>query len=96
MSTPQEIAAKAATDNTFRQAIQADPIGTLLDLPPVLQTDKWVYRGIVIVLGLVAAGGLLLVAIMALWDTTVPTIFTAAISAAIGALAGLLVPTPRQ
>jgi hypothetical protein len=61
-----------------------------------LKTDVWVYRGIVIALGLVSAGGLALVTVLAFLNKDQPEIFTAAISAAIGAMAGLLVPSPGK
>ena len=92
----RDIAARAEADPAFAARLKADPIEALRDLPEPLRTDVWVYRGIVIALGLVAAGGLLLAAIIALSDEEVPDIFTAAISAAIGAMAGLLVPSPRE
>ena len=91
-----EVVQKANSDPEFAQKLTADPIGTLRELPDVLQTDVWIYRGIVLALGLVAAGGLALVAVLALdgHGGDIPEIFTAAISAAIGAMAGLLVPHP--
>jgi hypothetical protein len=91
-----EVVHKANNDPDFTQRLTADPIGTLRELPDVLQTDVWIYRGIVLALGLVAAGGLSLVAVLALdgQGGDIPEIFTAAISAAIGAMAGLLIPHP--
>lgn len=92
----RDVAKKAHADPAFAAQLQQDPVGTLLDLPDALRTDVWVYRGIVLFLGLVAAGGLALVALIVLnSNDPVPDIFTAAISAAIGALAGMLVPPPQ-
>jgi hypothetical protein len=89
-----EVARRAESDAGFRQLLEADPVSTLKTLS-ALETDVWVYRGVVFALGLVAAGGLALVAAIVLVESTnsVPTLFTAAISAAIGALAGLLAPS---
>jgi hypothetical protein len=89
-----EVVRRANSDPAFAEKLKADPVGTLGELPDVLQTDPWIYRGIVLALGLVAAGGLFLVAWLALEGKDIPEIFTAAISAAIGAMAGLLVPHP--
>ena len=90
-----EVVQKANSDPEFAEKLKADPVATLGALPDVLQTDVWIYRGIVMSLGLVAAGGLALVAVLALeGHADIPEIFTAAISAAIGAMAGLLVPRP--
>ena len=89
----KDVARRAETDPEFLERLKTDPVATLRDQPDALRTDKWVYRGIVLFLGLVAAGGLALVAVIVLHsDDPVPEIFTAAISAAIGALAGMLVP----
>ncbi|HBX88153.1 MAG TPA: hypothetical protein DEG09_06000 [Marinilabiliaceae bacterium] len=65
-----------------------------------LHTDKWIYRIIVIALSvtivLIIAGVLLLMASGKISDDQgVPTILTAVGSAAIGALAGLLAPSPK-
>lgn len=91
-----EVVEKAAADPVFAEKLKSDPIQTLKELPEALRTDVWVYRGIILALGFVAAGGLLLVAALVLTDhDAIPEIFTAAISAAIGAMAGLLVPSPR-
>lgn len=87
-----EVVQRAQRDPEFAKKLNADPVKTLSELPDVLRTDVWVYRGIVIALGLVSAGGLSLVAVLALNGNDIPEIFTAAISAAIGAMAGLLVP----
>ena len=63
--------------------------------------DKWVYRLVVSALGLtillIIIGVVILMANDAIkGDATVPTIFTALGSAAIGALAGLLAPSPKN
>ncbi len=90
-----EVVEKANNDPEFAQRLKDRPVETLSELPDVLQTDVWIYRGIVMALGLVAAGGLALVFVLALdGQDKIPEIFTAAISAAIGAMAGLLVPRP--
>ncbi len=63
-------------------------------------TDYWIYRIIVIALGLAVLGiitGLILITLSNLsFDTQLITIFTAISSGAIGALAGLLAPSPNR
>lgn len=63
-------------------------------------TDYWIYRIIVIALGLAVLGiitGLILITLSNLrFDTQLITIFTAISSGAIGALAGLLAPSPSK
>jgi hypothetical protein len=64
-----------------------------------LTTDVWIYRAVVVILGLAALGtvfgGLALVAIgQGDPDTKLPDAIVAIGSAAVGALAGLLAPSP--
>jgi uncharacterized integral membrane protein len=62
-----------------------------------LETDPWIYRIVVIVLGLVmltGAGGSIALALVPT-AKDVPTILIALGSAAVGALAGLLAPSPN-
>jgi len=66
-----------------------------------LGTDKWIYRIIVISLGVtiisIIIGVIILMGMGIIKnDVSVPTILTAIGSAAIGALAGLLAPPPRN
>ncbi len=65
-----------------------------------LQTDKWIYRIIVSALGLTILA--IIIGVLVLMgtgritnDQGVPTVLTAIGSAAIGALAGLLAPSPK-
>jgi hypothetical protein len=69
------------------------------ELQPI--NDKWVYRLVVASLGLTIL--IIILGVIVLMfnssirnDATVPTIFTALGSAAIGALAGLLAPSPKN
>jgi len=62
-----------------------------------LDTDVWIYRIIVLVLGLVillTVGGIMFVYNKE--GSTIPETLTALGSGALGALAGLLAPSPRQ
>lgn len=91
-------------DADAREALKTDPEGTLknaataakLQLP--LQTDRVVYRMVVLFLG-VTVVGVVLGAIALTWigkpNDKLPDILTALGSAAVGALAGMLAPTPR-
>jgi ribosomal protein S19E (S16A) len=64
-----------------------DPLKMIQQFEQQPINDKWVYRLVVAALGLT---------ISIRNDATVPTIFTALGSAAIGALAGLLAPAPEN
>jgi hypothetical protein len=72
-----------------------------IDLNSPLATDQWIYRIVVASLGATVIAIILgIIVLMAIGtikdDKSVPTIFTALGSAAIGALAGLLAPSPGQ
>ncbi len=65
--------------------------------PPILQTDPWIDRGVVAALGL----AVLIWLVGAIWlvgngSQNTPDILTAIGSAAVGALAGLLAPSPAS
>jgi hypothetical protein len=89
-----ELAAMVADDPHLQQKLKDDPVGTLQDLSEPLESDKWIYRIVVGSLGLTAlgvvAGVFVLEAIHS--SLTIPDAMTAMGSAAIAALAALLVP----
>jgi hypothetical protein len=88
------------------EELKANPEETLKRLVPqslamttrAMEGDKWVYRLVVLSLGLVVilsvAGSIFLAATKG--DNAIPDIMTALGSAAVGALAGLLAPAPSQ
>jgi len=97
----ESLADAAKTDPALLNQIKADPVAALNTAaavaratPTPLQTDNWIYRIVVLALGLIglvaAIGGILLVSN----DKTVPEILIALGSAAVGAMAGLLAPSP--
>ncbi len=89
------------TNETLKQQFNADPVGTLQTHASsrVLETDKWIYRVVVF-----ALSTCLLTIIIGIFanlkeietKSNVITIVTALGSAAIGAMAGLLAPSPVQ
>ena len=87
--------------------IQVNPEETLKKLteqaksqvPRVLEHDRWIYRVVVSSLGLVTlivVVGTITLSFGAVGPTPIPDILTALGSAAIGALAGILAPSPNQ
>lgn len=67
--------------------------------PPAVLTDVWTYRFVVIALGLVciaAIGGAIYLSARASGPINVPDTLTALGATAIGALAGLLAPSPTR
>ena len=90
----RELAIMIAKDKSLEEEIRKDPVKTIAKIESPLKTDKWIYRIVVSALGitvlLAVSGGIYLAAKEV---TTTPEILVAIGSAAVGALAGLLVPT---
>lgn len=93
-----ELANLAASDQTVANEIKKDPAAALAKYSQTpLQTDTWIYRLVVIALGLtilLAVGGGIYLAASGIDKT--PEILIALGSAAVGALAGLLAPSPAK
>ncbi|NTV10489.1 MAG: hypothetical protein HGA47_06905 [Zoogloea sp.] len=71
------------------------------ELPPPLESDPWIYRIVVLALGstvlIVVAGAVLLAGMHGgAAEVRIPEVLTAIGSAAVGALAGLLAPSPAS
>jgi cytochrome c biogenesis protein CcdA len=92
-----ELVSNPELQSKFKQ----DPVNAIQQIQQnPLSTDKWIYRIIVLSLGItiifVIIGVIVLIAMDKIsGDQQVPTILTAIGSAAIGALAGLLAPPPK-
>jgi len=85
----------------LQKQFREDPVKAIQQYENPLDEDKWVYRIVVLSLGLtifsIVVGVIVLVGMDKITsDKTVPTLLTAVGSAAIGAMAGLLVPSPRK
>lgn len=90
-----------ANDTVLQDQLKNDPVAALAQFSSVRDTDKWIYRVVVSCLGLAILAIITGVIILMLKpdgtsDTKIPTVLTALGSAAIGALAGLLAPSPKQ
>jgi hypothetical protein len=93
---------KIVTANPDRlEALRQNPLPELQKLTeeakaavPAWTGDKWLFRGAVLVLGLLA----MIAAIGSLWlalgDTSTPEVLVSLGSAAVGALVGLFAPSP--
>lgn len=60
------------------------------------QHDKWLYRMVVVVLGLTVVSSMVGTIILAMAGQSTPEVVVALGSAAIGGLAGLLAPSPAN
>jgi hypothetical protein len=93
-----ELATMVAQDARLQEQIKKDPVGTLERLAEPLESDKWIYRIVVASLGLAAIGVVAgVIALKALdKSTTIPDALVAIGSAAVAALAALLIPGGRN
>lgn len=101
----QALVAKALAPGTIDR-VKADPAAELPKLAQEvvqqlrpLETDVWIYRIVVGALGLAVLAsivGAIVITLATKQVTPVPDILTAIGSAAVGALAGLLAPSPVQ
>ncbi len=105
LRSAEELVKRASLEPGLLDKIKADPMKELQELAakvvqevpqsPPLESDVWIYRMVVIALGLAVIsaviGAIVLTAIKA---QSIPELLTAIGSAAVGALAGLLAPSP--
>jgi hypothetical protein len=92
-----------SNSSKLQQEFRADPIQALnnFDVRNPKETDSWIYRIIVLMLGLSIIAIIVGLILLAFWNRTNPdsqliTIFATISSGAIGALAGLLAPSPNK
>jgi hypothetical protein len=96
VQTAKALAEQVANDPQLQEQIKADPVGAIEKLAAPLQSDVWIYRMVVGALGLtvlLAMGGSIVLGYKSL---AFPDASLALGSAAVGALAGLLAPSPAK
>jgi hypothetical protein len=93
-----ELASMVAQDQKLQEQIKQDPVGTLERLAEPLESDPWIYRIVVLSLGLAAIGVVAGVIVLKIVDkaTPIPDALVAIGSAAVAALAALLIPGGRN
>jgi len=94
IATLEQLAAALASDPALAARVKEDPAKAIAELAAPLQTDVWIYRIVVGGLALAilsAVGGAIL---LAMNGRPVPEVLLAIGSGAVGALAGLLAPSP--
>ncbi len=95
--SPQELFERFAQHPDLEQEVKKDLRLLAVLFQPPLESDKWIYRIVVMALGLavlLSVGGAILLA----WHSqgATPEGVVAIGSAAVGALAGLLAPSPAK
>jgi len=94
IATLEQLAAALASDPALAARVKEDPAKAIAGLAAPLQSDVWIYRIVVGALALAilsAVGGAIL---LAMNGRPVPEVLLAIGSGAVGALAGLLAPSP--
>jgi len=94
IKTLGELAAALETDPALAARIKANPAEAIAGLATPLQSDVWIYRIVVGALALAILGSVAGAVALALQDRAVPEVLLAIGSASVGALAGLLAPSP--
>jgi hypothetical protein len=89
-----ELAVRVAQDPVLADKLKTNPAETLAGIAAPLQSDTWIYRMIVAALGLAVLIAIVGAIILAIAGKPIPELLTALGSAAVGALAGLLAPSP--
>jgi hypothetical protein len=90
------LAEQVANDPKLQEQIKADPVMTIANLAAPLQSDVWIYRMVVGALGLVVLIAIIGTIRLANTPSGVPDALISLGSAAVGALAGLLAPSPAS
>ena len=92
------VVGEIARDGSLSSSEKTTQLGAMSAFATPLQTDKWIYRLVVAILGLIAVGTVVGGFWVVLTGQTnpIPDGLVAIGSAAVGALAGLLAPSPGR
>lgn len=89
-----ELAVRLARDPKLAEKVKENPVEVIASVAAPLQSDVWIYRIVVLALGLAVLVSVIGAIILAGLRNPIPEILVAIGSAAVGALAGLLAPSP--
>jgi len=94
IATLEQLAAALESDPALAARVKADPAEAIAGLAAPLQTDVWIYRIVVGALALAILGSVGGAILLAMNGRPVPEVLLAIGAGAVGALAGLLAPSP--
>lgn len=83
-------------DPELERRIREDPARTIREIAEPLRTDAWIYRMVVGFVGLALLAAVGAAIGLAARSREIPDFLVAVGSGALGALAGLLAPSPRE
>jgi hypothetical protein len=92
--TLEQLAAALEADPALAARVKEDPAKVIAALAAPLQSDVWIYRIVVGALALAILGAVGGAILLAMNGRPVPEVLLAIGSGAVGALAGLLAPSP--
>jgi hypothetical protein len=92
--TVRELAVRVAQDPALASKIRDNPTEAIAAVASPWESDVWIYRMVVGALGLAVLASIIGAIFIAMAGKELPQIFVALGSAAVGALAGLLAPSP--
>jgi hypothetical protein len=96
IETLRQLAAALDADPALAARVKANPAEAIAGLATPLQSDVWIYRIVVGALALAILGSVVGAIVLALQDRAIPEVLLAIGSASVGALAGLLAPSPSS
>jgi len=94
IGTLEQLAAALEADPALAARVKEDPAKVIAALAAPLQSDVWIYRIVVGALALAILGAVGGAILLAMNGRPVPEVLLAIGSGAVGALAGLLAPSP--
>lgn len=94
---PSELSRMVENSPDLQRKMSEDPAGTLKTIGAMpLQTDFWIYRGVIVVLGVTIIATVIGAVLLAFYEREIPEgVFVMAGTCA-GAMAGLLAPSPNR
>jgi len=96
IETLGQLAAALDADPALAARVKANPVEAIAGLATPLQSDVWIYRIVVGALALAILGSVAGAIVLALQDRAIPEVLLAIGSASVGAMAGLLAPSPSS
>lgn len=93
----QEVNEMVKADPALKTQLEEDPVGVLQTMGAMpLQSDVWIYRAVVTFLGLISLTAIVGGIGLAIYGKTTPEGVISLGSVALGAIAGLLAPSPSR